>query len=154
MCRICLEEGGIEVCDCKGTMVVHEECIREWIKRGNHTCEICKKKYTLTPKVVPFILCISTLILVGMLCLGFLFIPAYDIFFPSFSFMYAATVGILLFQTFRTRVDLSIGVIVSPAAFAYIAIVVLLNKELYGIYLQLGYIVSILPIHCLIKKHL
>ena len=50
-CRICYSDEGtlISVCACSGTSaVVHEECIRKWIRISRRTeCEICLAPYTI-----------------------------------------------------------------------------------------------------------
>lgn len=42
ICRICLESGGVYPCLCRGSLAVHPECLRRWIKISDRkTCEIC-----------------------------------------------------------------------------------------------------------------
>ena len=130
-------------------MVVHEKCIWEWIDRGNFRCEICGQKYTvLNLELVPFILFFAAILLSSLVCFGFIFIPSYHIFFSPLSFLYATTLSIFLHKQYKFRIDVSMAIIVPPAAFAYITIIVCMGKPLFGVYLQLAYVVAILPIHC------
>lgn len=124
MCRICLEEGGEQFCACKNTLVVHEECLREWIRHGHTHCEICHEPFTVTEdkstSAVAFIvLILFALLHVLFLCTGFIIVRPLSNVFPSVSFVYSS--GAAIICNFKgLKFENAIIILLLPAAVVYI----------------------------------
>ena len=153
MCRICLEEGGEQFCACKNTLVMHEQCLREWIRHGHNECEICHETFTIAEKkntsAVTFILLLIFVLLhILLLCTGFILVRPLSNLFPSVSFVYSSGAAIIC-NFNRVKFENAIILLLLPAAMVYI---VLDWQNWIGVSIQFVYILCLPLVYAVMWK--